>query len=220
MTTSPTAGLGSLAEILAAAERGSFPPPDGSVTVVPPPSPRGEGVVAFTAHSVVFTAEDPRWVRETLAAVRSDPLAATLNPSFLVALAARTGRRMDTIDALVCAPALPGPPERPLTPVDDPGHPRVVRARRYRDDVRVWAAPEGVVVLGRGLAGRWEVALELDEGARCRGAGRALARAARHLVPDGAAVWAQVPPGNARSARAFQAAGYRPMGAEALLIRA
>jgi hypothetical protein len=31
-------------------------------------------------------------------------------------------------------------------------------------------------------------------------------------------VWAQVSPGNAASVRAFLAAGYRPVGAEALLV--
>ena len=53
---------------------------------------------------------------------------------------------------------------------------------------------------------------------RHRGLGRALATAARHLVPPGHWVWSQQAAGNARSVRAFQAAGYRPVGAEALLI--
>jgi hypothetical protein len=44
-----------------------------------------------------------------------------------------------------------------------------------------------------------------------------LAGAARHLVPDARPVWAQMAPGNASSLRAFLAAGYRPVGAEALL---
>lgn len=39
--------------------------------------------------------------------------------------------------------------------------------------------------------------------------------AARHLVAE--PLWAQVAPGNARSARTFQAAGYRQVGAELLL---
>ncbi len=41
---------------------------------------------------------------------------------------------------------------------------------------------------------------------------------ARHLVPDGRPVWAQPAPGNARGIRAFQAAGYRAVGAEILLL--
>ncbi|WP_225799232.1 GNAT family N-acetyltransferase [Streptomyces sp. NK15101] len=206
-----------VARILAAAARGEFPPPDGSTTVVPQPGPRDAGVLAFTAHSVVFTDADPEWVRAELAATSSDPLAASMNPGFLLALMARTGRHMNTVDLLTVADALPGPPPLELREIDDPGHPRVSRALKFRDDVRVWAADGGVLVLGRGVAGRWEAAIEVDEEVRHRGLGRALATAARHLVPDGV-VWAQQSPGNARSVRVFQAAGYRPVASEALLI--
>ena len=59
-----------LTEFLSDAARGRFPPPDGGMTVVPQPSRRDAGVLAFTAHSVVFTDEDPQWVRETLASAR------------------------------------------------------------------------------------------------------------------------------------------------------
>ncbi|MEV6733185.1 hypothetical protein [Streptomyces sp. NPDC051364] len=101
--------------ILDAAADGRFPPPDGGTTVIPQPSPRDAGVIAFTAHSVVFTDE-------------------------------------------------------------------------------------------------------VDEAVRHRGTGREPARAARHLVPDGGPVWSQQAAGNARSIRAFQAAGFRPVGSEALLL--
>ena len=206
-----------LAQILAAAARGTFPAPDGTTTIVEQPSVRDAGVLALTAHSVVFSDEDPQWIRSTLAATPSDALGATMNPHFLCALLARTGRRTNTIDLLTVADALPGAPGLPLRAIEDPDHPRVVRARKYRDDVRVWAADGGVLILGRGVAGRWEAAIEVDEEVRHRGLGRALARAARHLTPDGV-VWAQQSPGNARSVRAFQAAGYRPVASEALLI--
>ncbi|MGP3983089.1 GNAT family N-acetyltransferase [Streptomyces sp. KR80] len=207
-----------LAEILEAAGRGRFPPPDGTTTVVPQPSRRDAGVIAFTAHSVVFTDEDPRWVRTTLAALDCDELAAAMNPRFLGAFLDRTGRSTDTIDLLTVATALPGEPALELREIADPDHPRVMRARKRRDDVRVWATDGGVLVLGRGVAGRWEAAIEVDEGVRHRGLGRALATAARHLVPAGEPVWSQQAAGNARSVRAFQAAGFRPVGAEALLI--
>ncbi|MCX5228791.1 GNAT family N-acetyltransferase [Streptomyces sp. NBC_00233] len=206
-----------VARILAAAARGEFPPPDGSTTVVPQPGPRDAGVLAFTAHSVVFTDADPEWVRAALAATSSDPLAASMNPGFLMALMTRTGRHMNTIDLLTVADALPGAPPVELREIVDPDHPRVARALTFRDEVRVWAADGGLVVLGRGVAGRWEAAVEVDEEVRHRGLGRALATAARHLTPD-AVVWAQQSPGNARSVRAFQAAGYRPVASEALLV--
>nr|WP_245687086.1 GNAT family N-acetyltransferase [Peterkaempfera griseoplana] len=215
----PAVADGSLGEILDAAARGVFPPPDGGVTVVPQPSPHTAGVVSFCAHAVVFTDADPRWVHDTLAADPGDPLAAPLCPPFLGALSAHTGRLVNNIDMVVQTRPLPGPPPLALREIDDPGHPRVARALRHRDDVRVWAADGGVAVLGRGLAGRWEAAVEVDAGTRGRGLGRALALALRHLVPEGAPLWAQIAPGNAPSVRAFQAAGYRPIGAEALLVR-
>ncbi|WP_327412244.1 GNAT family N-acetyltransferase [Streptomyces sp. NBC_01233] len=207
-----------LTEILDAAAEGRFPPPDGGTTVVPQENRRDAGVIAFTAHSVVFTDEDPDWVRSTLDALDCDALAATMNARFLAALLDRTGRSTDTIDLLTVAGPLRGEPPLELREMADPDHPRVRRALKRRDDVRVWSADGGVLVLGRGVAGRWETAIEVDEDVRHRGLGRELARAARHLVPDGQPVWSQQATGNARSIRAFQAAGYRPVGAESLLL--
>ncbi|MFF4831664.1 GNAT family N-acetyltransferase [Streptomyces sp. NPDC001315] len=206
-----------LRDILDAAARGVFPPADGGTTVVPQYGHRDAGVIAFTAHSVVFTDEDPQWVHQALRAADCDALAATMNARFLTAFLDRTGRGTDTIDLLTVGAPLPGEPPLPLTELADPGHPRVVSSRRRRDDVRVWTVEGGVLVLGRGVAGRLEVAVEVDEDVRHRGLGRRLATAARHLS-GGEPVWAQVSPGNARSLRAFQAAGYLPVGSEALLI--
>ncbi|MGW5370627.1 GNAT family N-acetyltransferase [Streptomyces sp. NPDC004009] len=206
----------SLRDVLDAAARGVFPPGDGRTTVVPQHRARDAGVLAFTAHSVVFTDEDPRWVRETLDAVDCDPLSAAMNPVFLAALLARTGRRAETIDALLVGSPLPGTPALALTEIEDAGHPRIAYARRRRDEVRAWTADGGVLVMGRGVGGRLEVSVEVDEGARHRGLGRALVTAARHLATE--PLWAQTAPGNARSMRAFQAAGYRAVGAEALLL--
>lgn len=215
-----------LRDILDAAARGEPPPADGLTSVVPQPSARDAGVVAFTAHSVVFTDEDAAWVRRALADAGCDPLAAAMNPRFLAALMTRTGRDADTVDVLCVARPLPGAPGLPLTEDErrdghfgDPGrsgHPRALSARARRDAVRVWTAPGGVLTLGRGVAGRLEVSVEVEPDRRHRGLGRALARAARHLTA-GEPVWAQVAAGNARSLRAFTAAGYRPVGAEFLL---
>ncbi|MET7686041.1 GNAT family N-acetyltransferase [Streptomyces sp. NPDC005423] len=207
-----------LRDILDAAAHGLFPPADGRTTVVPQASERDAGVLAFTAHAVVFTDEDPRWVYDTLAAVGCDVLAAPMNPRFLTALLDRTGRTAETVDAMLVGAPLPGVPEVALEEIRDGGHPRIVYARRRRDEVRAWTTEGGVLVLGRGIAGRPEVSVEVAEGVRHRGLGRALLTAARQLVTE--PVWAQVAPGNARSMRAFQAAGYRPVGAEALLLGA
>ncbi|SNX64170.1 hypothetical protein SAMN06272735_5985 [Streptomyces sp. TLI_55] len=207
-----------LRDILDAAARGVFPPADGRTTVVPQHSARDAGVLAFTAHSVVFTDEDPEWVYETLRGLDCDPLAAPLNPLFLTAFLARTGRRAETIDVMLVGAPLPGRPPVTLTEIEDAGHPRITYARGRRDDVRAWTADGGVLVMGRGIGGRLEVSVEVDDGVRHRGLGRLLVGAARHLVDE--PLWAQVAPGNARSTRAFQAAGYRPVGAEALLLSA
>jgi GNAT superfamily N-acetyltransferase len=213
-----------LAHLLTRAAHGVFPAPDGTVLFLPQPSPRDAGVIAFTAYTVVFADTGAAGaVGDGDAALRallaSGDLSAPLNPPFLSALAARTGRHVDNIDVLTAAEPLPGPPADPgLHEATDRSHPLILRALRHRDDVRVWTVPGGTLLLGRGVAGRWEAAVEVEPQARGRGLGRALAAAARHLVPDGEPLWAQVAPGNAASLRAFLAAGFTPVGAEALLV--
>ena len=206
-----------LARLLIDAAAGRYPPPDGSVTILPQPSPRDAGVIAFTAHSVVFVDLDPAWIRGLLP---PGDLSGPLLPPFLQALCTATGRHVNSTDLLCVAAPQPGPPEMMLTPAMPSGHPRVTRALRHRDHVRVWETPGAVLSIGCGVAGRWEVALEVDPGYRGKGLGRELAAAARHLVPDAAPLWAQIAPGNAASVRAFLAAGFRPVGAEALLPQA
>jgi GNAT superfamily N-acetyltransferase len=171
-------------------------------------------VIAFTAHSVVFVDLDPAWVRGLLP---PGDLSGPLLPPFLQALSVATGRRVNSTDLLCVAAAEPGSPELMLTPAMPSGHRRVVRALRHRDGVRVWETPGAIVSIGWGVAGRCEVALEVEPGYRGKGLGRELAAAARHLVPEGTPLWAQIAPGNAASVRAFLAAGFRPVGAEAML---
>jgi hypothetical protein len=54
-------------------------------------------------------------------------------------------------------------------------------------------------------------------GAGERGTGRGVIRDARRPVPAGEPVFAAVAPGNARSLRAFLAAGFVPLGSEVLI---
>ena len=121
---------------------------------------------------------------------------------------------------MLAAPALPGPPPVDLVAVGDLSHhPRVARALQYRIEVRAHETPDGagMVLVGRGLAGRWEAAFEVAPEARGRGLGRSLAAAARHLVPDGEHLFVQVAPGNVSSLRAVLAAGgFVPIGGELL----
>jgi GNAT superfamily N-acetyltransferase len=147
--------------------------------------------------------------------VAHDPSAAPLGARFLSALADRIGYEPGVLDNVLVAPTAPGIPELVPAEVD---HPRVERALLHRTDVRVWSTPDGggFLTLGRGVAGRWEVSLEVAPASRGRGLGTALAQAGRSLVPDSAPLWAQVTPANVASLRAFLAAGYRPVGAEIL----
>lgn len=204
-----------LNKLLTAAARGSFPPADGSVTVLPQPSPRDVGVVSFTCHAVVFADVEHAWVHERIA---PGDLAGPLSPPFLTALGERLGREANNIDMTAVAEALPGPPPLELVETVDHSHPRITRALRHRDAVRAWTADGGTVVIGRGVAGRWELAVEVDDSSQGRGLGRRLAQAARHLLPVGELLWAQVAPGNARSVRGMLSAGFVPVGAEVLMV--
>jgi GNAT superfamily N-acetyltransferase len=161
---------------------------------------------------VVAADVDPDWVA---GAVAHDPIAAPLGARFLSALADRVGTEPGSLDAVLVAPPAPVEVGLALEPAD-PDHPRVERARHHRRDVRVRATPDGagLLILGRGIAGRWEVSLEVEPTARGRGLGTALVTAAPAFVPDGAPLWAQVATANTASLRAFLAAGYRPVCAE------
>ena len=184
-------------------------------------------MLSFPAYVVVAAGVDRPWLDRQLG---DGDFARPTSPPFLSALEERLGVRAGSLDAMLIATPLAGDPEIALAPAGDaavPGvrapaprlrHSRVARAHRYRSDIRVWTGEHGILVLGRGLAGRWEAAFEVDETGRGRGYGRALAIAARHLVPEGRPVWAQCPPGNAASLRALLAAGYIPVGSEVLLI--
>jgi GNAT superfamily N-acetyltransferase len=205
----------SLLDVLRAAAEGRPPEPDGTVEVMPQQGPAA-GVVAFSAHFVVCADVDHTWVRDQLP---PGDYNAPLGARFLVALADRVGADVGSIDVVLAAAGTGGPPDDSLEEISAREHPRVVRALRYRDEVRVWRTPDGAghVLVGRGLAGRWETAFEAEPAARGRGLGRQLAAAATALVPAGEHVWAQVAPGNAASLRAVLAAGYRPICAEVLL---
>jgi GNAT superfamily N-acetyltransferase len=149
-------------------------------------------------------------------------LSAPMGPAFLGWLGERLGSRPGSLDVVLAAEGLGGTPPLELTPgADLDRHERVARALRYRDDLEVWTAEggAGVLVVGRGLAGRREVAFEVDPARRNRGLGRLLVAAARHLTRPGEPLFAQVAPGNVASLRVVQAAGFRPVGAEVLFHR-
>lgn len=209
----PTERVG---ELLAAVAAGTPPPFDLRTEVVPQPPGPVAGVLAFAGHHVVAADVDPAWVHERLPEA---DLSAPVGGHFVAALSDHLGRAGDNIDAVFVTHGEPGPPPIELVPATAEDHPRLARADRYRRDVVAWETPDrdGLVLLGRGLALRWEVAFEVRDAARGAGLGRRLVAAARHLVPVGAPVWVQVAPGNVPSLRAVLAAGgFVPVGAEIL----
>jgi hypothetical protein len=208
-----------LLRLLHDAAAGLPPPADGVVEVWAPPPGPVDAVLAFTAHHVIAAAVDPGQVAARLS---TDDLSAPVAPAFLAWLGERLGSRPGSLDVVLAAGGLGGPPPLELRPVADPRrHPRAARASRYRGDLEVWSDPAGcgVLVLGRGLAGRRELAFEVDPARRNRGLGRLLALAGRHLTPPGESLFAQVAPGNAASLRTVEAVGFRPIGAEVLFHR-
>ncbi|SCX57386.1 hypothetical protein SAMN03159343_3657 [Klenkia marina] len=182
------------------------------MTVRPAPLGARAVVVGGTAWAWVAADVDPRWVQGWIAAA-PDPIAAPLSARFLAALADETGVEPGVVDAVLVAPTAPVDPVIPLQPLHRPDHPRVQRAHRHRTDVQVLGTPDGaaVLVLGRGLAGRWEQKDPTSPHDALR------TPRAPDVAPmvDGA-LWAQVAPANTASMRSFLAAGYRVVCAESL----
>jgi GNAT superfamily N-acetyltransferase len=211
-----------LVKLLRDAGRGRFPPSDLGVEVIGPPPGPCDAVVAFSGHNVVAAGIDPDELRTHLP---SDDPGGPLSAPFLTWLALQLGTPPGSLDVVLVADGTGVvDPQRPLHPVEKPPDwvaDRVERARAHRSAVRVFADADeqGIVIVGRGLAERREVSLEVGPGRRGRGIGTALARAARGLVVEGEPLFAQVAPGNAASLRAFLRAGYRPIGAEVLFLR-
>jgi GNAT superfamily N-acetyltransferase len=179
-----------------------------------------DAVCAFTAHSAVAVDLPEEDIRARL---EPHDFGASMSGTFLAWLSERLGTPPGVLDNVLVTPArAPAGGDLPLARRDDlMDHPRVVRATRYRTDLRIYTdeSGDGVLLIGRGLAGRWEMAFEVDPDARGRGLGRALAAAAPTLVPEGEYVFAQASPGNAASVRAVLAAGYLPIGSECLFAR-
>ncbi|MGH9119275.1 MAG: GNAT family N-acetyltransferase [Acidimicrobiales bacterium] len=205
-----------LLRTLCEAAAGRPPAPNGRVEVVPSPPGPVHAVVGFPFHNVI--AAD---VEEALVSARlpADDPGAPLKAEFLLWLSGWLGAAPGSLDVVLAR--TDDPPAEPLelVPRDDlADHPRVRRAARYRDDLRVFTdwSGTGIVTVGRGLAGRWEVAFEVDHASRDRGLARQLAAAATTLIPPGEPLFAQVAPANTASLRAVLAAGYRPVAAEVL----
>jgi hypothetical protein len=195
-----------------------FPPADGVVEVVPSPGGPCDAIVAFTGHFVLAADIDARAVA---ARMPVGDFSVPFSPASLQWLAAELGLAPATHDALLVTIGDGSGSPAWLQPADDVAHPRVDRASRFRVIETVWTDDaESLLIVGRGLCGRWEVGYEVAPDRRGSGVGRRLVAAARGLVPAGEPLWAQVAPGNAASLRSTLAAGFVPVAAEVLFMRA
>lgn len=194
-----------LGALVAAAADGYFPPDDGGVTVVAPARPDLATVLEFTGHAVVAADVGSAAV----VAQGADGFGGAISPHFLLWLAGGRGR-VGSHDAVLVARGRGGSrlPARP----DLDEHPRVGHARSLRAAVEVYGDERGLVTVGRGLGGITEVSVEVAAGRRGAGIGRLLIADALSVVAEGELVVAEVAPGNARSLRAFLAAGFGPVG--------
>ena len=199
-----------LHQALLDATEGRFPRVDGGVEVHLPAHDGQHGVVEFTGHSFVLTDRDPAGV----IARGADGFGGASLPDVLRWLAGPTGW-IGSMDVVLFARGTGGGSLPTRSDLDD--HPRVVRSRAHRRNVRVHGDATGVITLGNGLVDRLELSIELF-GPQPRGAGRALIREALALVPTGDLVFAQVAPGNVASLRAFLSCGFTPIGSETLVM--
>lgn len=194
-----------LGNLIQSAFEGDFPPPDGGVTVLPPPREGVETVMAFTGHAVVATSGSPN----SVLAQRPDGFGGAVTPKFLLWLAG-VGGRVGSHDVVMVASGR-GDATLPLRS-DLDAHPRVRHARSLRDSVVVYGDDRGVVTVGIGIGGLPELSVEVDADKRSKGAGRSLITDALGIIRRGELVVAEAAPGNAQSLRAFLACGFKPIG--------
>ena len=205
----------SLAALLADAAHGTFPAADGGYELHPAPEGAAAAVVSFSAHHVIAADVPEAWVRERLGGAA---ISEAMRPGFLAELGEAVGAEPNDLDVVLAAPGLTGDAALVL---GRPERPRAERALLHRDDVPPCLEDrEGLttVILGRGLAGRLEVSMEVDPAARGRGRGRDALVEARKVAGPGEVLFAQTAPGNAASLRTLLAAGFAPIGGEILFF--
>jgi hypothetical protein len=205
-----------LAAMITGVAEGRFPPADGGWHRVPPWREGLEGVVSFTAHSVLAVGPDVPDSR--LAELGADGLGGADHPRLVTALAG-PGGWIDCLDMVLATHGTAGPGaagEELVDRADLAGHQRAQFAARIRDRRRVLGYTDrgrsALAVLSTGLAGLTELSFELEPGRRGGGRAVALIRAALSCVPHGEVVVAAAAPGNVASVRALLAAGFTPAG--------
>jgi hypothetical protein len=207
-----------LAQLLRDAAFGTYPEPDLETEILPRPVGAVAAVVAFGGHVVVAADVASEWLTSQCP---PGDLMAPIRPHFLASLAERCGCTDFSTTITFALPGMGGDPDPMLIPAAEHVGARVQRSHRVRTEVSVYETADhsGLLVVGRGLAGRWEAGFEVQPYARGKGLGRRLASAARTLVPDSEPLFMQAVPGNIPSIRTLIGAGFRPVTSEVLLWR-
>ena len=201
-----------LSEVLTRAATGSFPPADGAVSFLPELPDGHRAIVALTGHAYIAAGLDA----DDFDGLAPDGFGRALAPSVVLRVA--DGGVVGVNDVILVAPGTGAGVRAPTTSRWDDHH-RVRHARHLRSEVVVHGDERGFVTIGRGLAGRREMSIEIADASTSAGLGRSLILDARGAVPTGEHLFAAVAPGNARSLRAFLAAGFTPIGSEIIIDR-
>lgn len=209
----------SLVSIFKNAAIGQFPTADGAVELIPAASGCRAAVVAFTNHIFIAADIQQEWLDANL---DYSDISASFSPSFVSALERHIGTSADNADLVMARVGKRETTDISIHEVDvtEFVHSRLERALRFRRNVRAFATPrgDGVVIVGQGAGGRWEVSVDVDESSQGSGLGRSLLAAASKAIPSDEPLFAQVAPGNVASLRACLAGGFVPVASEVLFL--
>jgi hypothetical protein len=209
-----------LPRALQEAAAGRFPAPDHRVRIVPAVAGAKAAVVAFTSHHVIAS---PLPATDVAAAIRERRLQLPTDPRFLAWLADAVGGSSseDTIDVVLARPGIPRDGQAAMTPLTEEmlEDRRIAFAAETRSDLRVHRPADGsaVVVLGRGLADRLEMSIELAPDVRGSELADELTEVALAEAGPREAVFAQVSAGNSAALRTAIRDGFKPVGGEYLI---
>jgi hypothetical protein len=181
-----------------------------------------DSVALFADHVVVAADVSESWVLEHFAPQqlsRPPEDSSTGFAVFLAALAERLGNPPISASLLTVSPYRAEYLHGTLEPGGeaDPkwaAYHTEVQCHRYRG-----AATSGVIAIGRGPGGRWDVHLRIDESdGSGSGAAHELLTAAKTVVPDRGLLFGSAPLHDPRLLRIGMSSGFRPVCTEVLFL--
>jgi hypothetical protein len=212
----PRAAEHPLAGLLRAATRRGLLSVDPTIAVCSAPPGPCAVAVALGGLSVVAADVPREWVCEH---TPTGPGAA-VSPHLVEALAVRLGVPTPPVHVLLAARK---PPQAgPRAALRPGGRVRPDWADRRTEVVAYTDTEGGVIAIGRGPGGRWDLSVEFEDAERpwlsasAVVQGRELLEAARTVAPGD--LFASVPAHDATGLRTYLCGGFRAIGAEALFL--